>query len=401
MNFKPLINTLLQMKIRIPERFRPFFMALGVAIGVLIGAISQSAISPSLLSDNWQSPYPEVYDFTLKMSNIFFFGGLLVLFLISMFVEFSKDADSGDKHKQLESSVTKLGKLITQLGFVPPPGFIGALKDYSQKYFSYDRSERTYFNETALQYRQRTEESLQQRLVQIALLTRTFFSEMEKARIGVNVMRYVEVEDNQEIVKSLESFFLFKGPLESLEKSHGVLYLDTALAIVNERPSKRQSQTQSVLDKSLKGLCFPIHQRLELSESEYLALHVPGAPEAFLRDSAVFYENGKRFVEAAKEKSLTNPVVQKIESYFNKHQNQIQSVISIPFKFLEIVESKERVTHRYVLNIHTDKVVDSSEPQLVLFESTLSPFLSSLAEKISNLDDTCAILETLSLEDTR
>lgn len=382
------------MKILISEKRRPLLISIGVAIGVGLGTISQSAFPDDFLNSLLKSPFPTIWDFDLKLSNLFFVTGLILLLLISIFVEYSKDLESDGKHNKLETSVFQLGKLVSQLGVVPSPDFIGALKDQSQAFFSFDRIERTFLDEPSDVYKSRVQNALRQRLYQLAILTRKFFPEMEKANVGVNVMRYLCVKGNEEAINKMESSFIFRGPLESLSKSEGVLYLDKELAIVSTKPNRKKGEDESILDSKIENICFPIHTNESSSGGieSFISQHLPGAPEAFLRENIIFYPNGKAFVSAARNKKLHDQVVNKIDSYFKKHKNEIQSVISIPFSFVTEDSNKVTFEHRYILNIHSDKEVESGDPRLFLFESTMSPFLSSLAEKIQTFDELYAIL---------
>jgi len=225
---------------------------------------------------------------------------------------------------------------------------------------------------------------------------------MEKATIGVNIMRFSPVEGNEEFVKSKEKDFLFKTGIESLLKSEGILHLDERYAVLCKSVRNKDTAPLAQKDIHIHPICFPILPRANDSvgvDSEYWNRHLPGAPEAYLRKEAVFYASGREFVEAAKSRNLPSEVQKKVENYFGKNKKTIQSVISLPLCF-ELKTEQGIKSYEYVLNIHSEKQIQASQSQIVLFESLMSPFLNALAEKIPFIEEQCAILKNMLKDST-
>jgi hypothetical protein len=386
------------MSIKISEKYRPHVATTASALAVTLGAMSQSILPVDFSNKYWVF---ESLGFQVHVPQFVFWVGLIFLLLMGFLIEFSKDAESGEKHTQLETALGRVRSFIGQIALTAPPDFIGALKQSSEAFFYSDRVERSDLQESELVYRDRAETSVRRRLMELANLTRHFFPEMEKSTIGVNLMRYIPVKGNEEFVKSKNKDFIFKGGLETLSNSKGVLYLLPEYAVTCKNETGRAVDTVAQRDDKVAPICFPVHEKLEeslISDQDYLAIHLPGAPEAYILQSAVFYSSGQEFVDAAEQRKLPSDVQRKVAKYFSDNAEQIQSVISLPLSFT--LHSEQQIEkYEYVLNIHCDRQIQASDSQVVLFESLISPFLASLAEKIPFIDIQSVILSSLQEEE--
>jgi hypothetical protein len=131
------------MTYKINEKYRPIAMTFASMLAVVIGALSQSALPERFLKENITFEVGNYLSLSVNVSAVAFLVLFLILLFLGFFIEFSKEADSGEKHSQLESALSRVRSFIGQIALTPPPDFIGTLHICSKDFFYMDRIERT------------------------------------------------------------------------------------------------------------------------------------------------------------------------------------------------------------------------------------------------------------------
>ena len=176
----------------------------------------------------------------------------------------------------------------------------------------------------------------------------------------------------------LENYCPFKLEETSLKKMRGCLVLMPELA-VDSKEAELESVDVKPIGLQVRFIDEENHEKDPTSE---LARILPGAPRSCYQNGTEYYNTLESFFSALEQTKVDPVIKDKIKSYFEENNTEIQSFLSIP-----IFKDSETPEILGVLNIHRNKPnLLISEKLAQMYLDLIQPFFVHLANNIATIN---------------